>query len=152
MHFYFIDQTSQNRLNLVGTSISSGWTINFVRTFFGGNLEIVNDVNDVGAQLLKDVGVLGSHLPVLAQLHHVHNDLGEKRMTFSGNQVAHVHTLMRARFPTTSLRILPPVCLSLPVSSMQVLCRVMVKAVRASGERVRALVIQEEGRFSWVAR
>ena len=32
--FYFMFQTSQNRLNLVGTSISSGWTINLVRTFF----------------------------------------------------------------------------------------------------------------------
>ena len=61
--------------HLVGQLIWSGHSS-------GGNLEIVDSVNDVGAQLLKDIVVLGSYLPVLAQSHHVHNDLSEKEWNF----------------------------------------------------------------------
>ena len=42
-----------------------------------GNLEVSNDLGDVGVHLVK-LGVLGGRLPVLATGHSVHDVLSEK--------------------------------------------------------------------------
>ena len=50
-----------------------------------GNLEVSDDLGDVGVHLVK-LGVLGGRLPVLATGHSVHDVLSEKGMT-SFNQI-----------------------------------------------------------------
>ena len=50
-----------------------------------GNLEVSNDLGDVGVHLVK-LGVLGGRLPVLAASHSVHDFLSEKGMK-SFNQI-----------------------------------------------------------------
>ena len=47
-----------------------------------GNLEVRDDLGDVGVHLVK-LGVLGGRLPVLATGHSVHDVLSEKGITIS---------------------------------------------------------------------
>ena len=50
-----------------------------------GNLEVSDNLGDVGVHLVK-LGVFGGSLPVLAPSHRVHNVLGEKGMKSLVNQ------------------------------------------------------------------
>ena len=60
-----------------------------------GNLEVSNDLGDVGVHLVK-LGVFGGRLPVLAAGHSVHDFLSEKGMK-SFNQIWWPITWMRAK-------------------------------------------------------
>ena len=50
-----------------------------------GNLEVSDDLGDVGVHLVK-LGVLGGRLPVLAASHRVHDVLSIKRTESLDNQ------------------------------------------------------------------
>ena len=52
--------------------------LGYHRKRLGGELEVGNDVSDVRVHLVE-LGVLGSHLPVLAASHRVHDVLSIKR-------------------------------------------------------------------------
>ena len=52
--------------------------LGYHRKRLGGELEVGDDVSDVRVHLVE-LGVLGSHLPVLAASHRVHDVLSIKR-------------------------------------------------------------------------